>query len=106
MHALVVDDSRVTRLLLKLLLNDLGFEVAEAGNGLQGLEQPERLSRADLVLVDGHMPDMDGLAFVRAVRARASHRALPLLMITGDEETSRLTTALEAGANELVRKPF
>jgi two-component system chemotaxis response regulator CheY len=59
-----------------------------------------------LVLVDWNMPEMDGLAFVRAVRANPEHAGLRLMMITTQTEMVRVATALEAGADEYLMKPF
>ena len=64
------------------------------------------MSRADLVLVDWNMPEMDGITFVRAVRADDGYRALPLMMVTTNTERAQVSDALEAGANEYIMKPF
>jgi len=56
--------------------------------------------------VDWNMPEMDGLAFVRAVRAEPRYAGLRLMMVTTENELPRLTSALEAGADEYVMKPF
>jgi two-component system chemotaxis response regulator CheY len=106
MHALVVDDSRTTRLILKQILIQLGFEVEVAGNGREGLAQLKQSAQTNLVLVDWNMPDMDGLSFVRAVRADADFRDIRLLMVSGEESASQVATALAAGADAFVRKPF
>jgi two-component system chemotaxis response regulator CheY len=105
-NALVVDDSRTTRLILKQILLQLGFEVEVAGNGREGLDRLKQSAETNLVLVDWNMPDMDGLSFVRAVRADADFRDLRLLMVSGEESASQVETALAAGADAFVRKPF
>ena len=106
MKALVIDDSRAMCSILSLILRQLGFDVSEAGNGREGLEQLERLSPIDLALVDWNMPEMNGIDFVRAVRADARYNDLRLIMVTTETETSQVLVALEAGANEYVMKPF
>jgi two-component system chemotaxis response regulator CheY len=106
MHALVVDDSRTIRAFLKEQLRSLGFEVAEAGDGLQALNRLKDMSQVDLVLVDWNMPEMDGLSFVRAVRAKPDYAALPMMMVTTNAELSQVSKALEAGVNEYIMKPF
>jgi two-component system chemotaxis response regulator CheY len=106
MQALVVDDSATMRQILKEYLKKLGFAVTEAANGREALDVLKGMPTADLVLVDWNMPEMDGVSFVRAVRADPSYAALPLLMVTTNTELSQVSTALEAGANEYIMKPF
>jgi two-component system chemotaxis response regulator CheY len=106
MQALVVDDSATMRQILREYLKKLGFAVTEAANGREALDVLKRMPTADLVLVDWNMPEMDGVSFVRAVRADPSYAALPLLMVTTNTELSQVSTALEAGANEYIMKPF
>jgi len=106
MHALVVDDSEVTRLMLRYILKSLGFEVIEAGDGREGLAQLKRSGDTDLVLVDLFMPEMDGLEFVREVRRQPSYDHIRLMMVTCANEMESVSTALEAGANEYLMKPF
>ena len=106
MRALVIDDSRAMRSILGRILRRAGFEVAEAGNGWEGLEQLQGGPPIDIALVDWHMPEMDGCQFVRSVRALDQYRGLPVLMITSETEAGQIAVALEAGANEYVMKPF
>jgi two-component system chemotaxis response regulator CheY len=106
MNALVIDDSKPIRTVLKDQLRKLGFEVDEAENGLQGLDRLKKNGNIDLVLVDWNMPEMDGISFVRAVRADATYAELPLMMITTNVELSEVSRALEAGVNEYIMKPF
>jgi two-component system chemotaxis response regulator CheY len=108
MHALVIDDSRALRRILGEMLRQLGFTVDEAGNGREGLEalRNSPLPLPDIALVDWNMPVMNGLEFVQAVRADASLAGLPLMMVTTETELAQMATALEAGANEYVMKPF
>ena len=105
MLALLVDDSKATRMILGDMLRQLGFEVAEAANGREGLERLKGL-QAQLVLIDWNMPDLNGLDFVRAVRADQNYAGLHLLMVTSEEDNGQMATALKAGADEYVRKPF
>ena len=105
MLALLVDDSKTTRMILGDMLRQLGFEVAEAANGREGIERLKRL-KAHLVLIDWNMPDLNGLEFVRAVRADQSYAGLHLLMVTSEEDQGQIATALKAGADEYIRKPF
>src|SRR5262249_15816518 len=95
------------RSILGKVLRQLGFEVEEAGNGREGLERLQRIvEKPDLALVDWNMPEMDGMAFVRAGRAAPNYNDVRLMMVTTETELSRVATALEAGADEYVMKPF
>src|SRR4029077_1371980 len=104
MHVLVVDDSSTIRLLLREQLKTLGFEVTEAGDGRQALNRLKKMSQVDLVLVDWNMPEMDGISFVRAVRAESIYASLPMMMVTTNADLAQVTIALEAGANEYIMK--
>jgi two-component system chemotaxis response regulator CheY len=106
MHALVVDDSKTMRMLLRGHLKKLGFEVTEAANGREALLALKGMAKADLVLVDWNMPEMDGISFVLAVRAEPDYSGLPLVMVTTNTEMSQVSNALAAGANEYIMKPF
>ena len=106
MHALVIDDSRALRRILGEMLRQVGFQVTEAGNGREGLAAVRSSTPLDVVLVDWNMPEMNGLEFVRAVRADDQYARLPLMMVTTETETEQMVTALAAGANEYVMKPF
>ena len=106
MLALIVDDSRTMRLVLKKILNEVGFEVSEAGDGSEALIRLKELDRVDLMLVDWNMPVMDGLEFVRAVRQDNAYDEVPLMMVTPEDTMDRVVEALNAGANEYVMKPF
>jgi two-component system chemotaxis response regulator CheY len=107
MRAMVVDDSRAMRSLLKNLLKSTGLEVvAEAGNGLEALEQLKAAGTVDVALVDWNMPEMNGYEFVQAVRKDEGWNDVRIIMVTTESEIEKMTKALEAGANEYIMKPF
>ena len=106
MRALVIDDSRAIRGILCKFLRELGFEVYEAGDGKDALSVLHEIRSADLALVDWEMPVMNGLEFVRAVRAERSFDCLRLMMVTTKSEFEDVAQALDAGADEYVMKPF
>lgn len=106
MRALVIDDSRTVRLIIGKVLAELGLEVIEAGNGREGLERLDECPDAGVVLVDWNMPEMNGLEFIRAVRARREYDRVRLVMVTTETEQGQVIRALEAGADEYVMKPF
>jgi two-component system chemotaxis response regulator CheY len=105
-HALVVDDSRAMRSILTRLMTGLGFEVSQAGDGAEALSVLEGGVRPDVILVDWNMPVMDGLTFVKSVRARDDLREISLMMVTTESEHAQIVRALAAGAHEYVIKPF
>lgn len=105
--ALVVDDSKAIRLILGRTLESLGYVVVQAANGQEALDTLAREAQGlSLVLVDWNMPVMNGLEFVRHVRANPQYSSLALMMVTTETHLDQVSTALEAGANEYVMKPF
>jgi two-component system, chemotaxis family, chemotaxis protein CheY len=106
MHALVVDDSRAMRSILARLMTSLGFEVSQAGDGAEALAVLDAGVRPDVALVDWNMPVMDGLTFIKNVRARDDLRDMSLMMVTTESEHGQIVRALAAGAHEYVIKPF
>lgn len=106
MKALVIDDSRTMRKIISRNLVGLGFEVLEAGDGQEALSVMENESDISLCCIDWNMPVMDGLTFVKKVRAVDQWRAVTLMMITTESEHGQIVRALAAGAHEYVIKPF
>jgi two-component system chemotaxis response regulator CheY len=105
-RALVVDDATTVRMYHRGILEGAGFEVAEAMNGMEGLERALSAEvPPDLLLVDVNMPRMDGYAFLRAVRAEPGLRGIPAIMISTEREVSNADTAFSAGANLFLVKP-
>jgi two-component system chemotaxis response regulator CheY len=107
MLALVVDDSRPIRMIMRRILNSNGLAVVEADNGavaLEVLRQGETLPA--VALVDWNMPVLDGLELITAVRAEPLWRDITLMMVTTEGEEAQIVRALAAGAHEYVVKPF
>lgn len=105
--AMVVDDSRAIRTILTRTLSELGYEVCQAENGKQALVKLEAESLGlQLILVDWNMPEMNGLDFVKEVRAQDQYSDVKLMMVTTETQIEQMLSALEAGANEYVMKPF
>lgn len=105
-RALVVDDSRVIRLLLGSRLAGLGYEVIEAANGKEALAQLDQSPPVNLALIDWNMPVMNGLDCLRAIRADARYSSLTVVMVTTETEMDHIVSALESGANDYIMKPF
>lgn len=101
---LIVDDEDRNRRLLVAMLEAEGYATSEAADGRQALELAQ-LNPPDIILLDIMMPDMDGYAVARALKADDSTRAIPVVMVTAlDDRDSRLR-GLGAGAEEFVTKP-
>ena len=102
---LLVDDSAVMRKMISRSLRQAGFEIdamSEAGNGIEGLEVL-KAGDVDLVLCDWNMPEMNGVDFVREVRKDSK---LPIIMLTTESSTEKVTEAMTAGADGFITKPF
>ena len=94
-------------MILRRSLERFGFEVAQAGNGKEALEQIQGGSQSvSLFLVDWNMPEMNGLDFVKNLRANPQFGSIPVMMVTTETEAEQISIALDAGANEYVIKPF
>ena len=106
MRALVIDDSRTVRIIIRQILSDVGMDVFEAANGMEALEQIDRNPDIGLLLVDWTMPVMNGIDFVKAVRANRAWNSMRILMVTSEAQADQVTLALNAGANEYLMKPF
>ena len=106
MYALIIDDSRAMRSILRRTVTDLGFETLEAGNGQEALDHLESGRVPDLCLIDWNMPVMDGYTFITKVRANPDWRDITLMMVTTESEHGQIVRALAAGAHEYVIKPF
>ena len=105
--ALVVDDSKTIRIILGRILKELGYEVCEAGNGKEALKVMESQKAAvNLVLADWNMPEMNGLELLKQLRQDPDLASLKVIMVTTETELDHMVSALEAGANEYVMKPF
>ncbi len=107
-RAIVIDDSRAMRSILSRSLEQLGFSVAQAGNGKEALATltgPTSDSPA-LALVDWNMPEMSGIDFVTAIRQLHDFDRMRIVMVTTESETANVDRALQAGADEYVMKPF
>jgi two-component system chemotaxis response regulator CheY len=102
---LVVDDSKVIRTIARRIMAELQFEVSEAADGQQALDQCKS-AMPTAVLLDWNMPVMDGMAFLRALRALPGGDSPMVVFCTTENDLKRITEAMEAGANEYIMKPF
>lgn len=104
-RVLAVDDSSLVRLYYRAALDEAGFHVEQAINGIEAMEKV--LSEPfDLVIIDVNMPRMDGLTFMRSLRARSGEVAtVPALMISTEAGSQDVSDARAAGANLYLVKP-
>ena len=105
MKFLVVDDSATMRRIVVNSLKRIGFdECIEADDGSEGLNAFD--SSVDFVITDSNMPNMSGLDFVKALRARPDGKSVPILMVTTRSVKEDIVLAAQAGVNNYVVKPF
>jgi len=104
-QCLVVDDSRVIRKVARQILTELQFDIAEAGDGQEALDQC-RKTMPDAILLDWNMPVMSGIEFLRALRVEEGGQAPIVVFCTTENDISHITEAISAGANEYIMKPF
>jgi len=102
---LTVDDSAAMRQMISLTLSSAGFSVAQAADGGEALAMAQAESFR-LMLVDLHMPGLDGLSLVRALRSLPAYRTTPLLMLTTATSQQQQRDARAAGATGWLQKPF
>ncbi len=102
---LIVEDVEMIRRLVKIMLAQLGVETIEAENGQKALEICAA-ALPDIILVDWHMPVMDGIHFVAALRALPGGERPKVLMCTVENDTVSINKALAAGVDDYLLKPF
>jgi len=104
---LVVDDARAVRMILSKLLLEQGFDVLQAASAKEALAVMSREGTSvGLALIDWNMPEMTGLDLVHRLRAAPAYRDLQIMMVTTETEIEQVCSALEAGVNEYLMKPF
>jgi phosphoserine phosphatase RsbU/P len=102
---LLVEDSLTMRRILSGMLQDAGFEVQTANDGLQGLAKARLEPRPELILTDYEMPELDGAGLCQAVKADVELRSIPVLILTTLSEARDKITGLQAGADDYIEKP-
>lgn len=108
--ALIVDDSTSMRQMVAFTLEEAGYTITEGRDGQQALDELGALQQAgsevDIIITDLNMPVMDGLTFIREVRAREHFRFVPILMLTTESQESAKAEARRAGVTGWIVKPF
>jgi len=104
MHVLALDDSKTMLRIIQNTLKRIGIEdISTAENGKEGIEKYQE-RKPDLILTDWNMPEMNGLEFVKWIRSRDEET--PIIMITTEGGKREVITALKAGVNNYIVKPF
>jgi two-component system chemotaxis response regulator CheY len=104
-RVMTVDDSRTMREMVAFALRKAGFEVSEAEDGRKALDALQA-TPVDVVITDLNMPNMDGVALIRALRADSRWRATPILMLTTEADANKKAEGRSAGATGWIVKPF
>ena len=105
LRLLLVDDDRAVLMILKMLLDNSGHTVAMARNGVEALVMVKEFM-PQIIITDWFMPEMDGIAFCRALRNNPLWRNIYVFIMTSNEGTESLVEAFEAGANDYLSKPI
>lgn len=107
MKILVVDDSSTMRRIIKNTLARLNYkDVLEGGDGVEGWEAMNANPDVEMLITDWNMPEMNGLELVKKVRADERFVDLPIIMVTTEGGKAEVITALKAGVNNYIVKPF
>jgi two-component system, chemotaxis family, chemotaxis protein CheY len=107
MKFLVVDDSSTMRRIIKNTLLRLGYEnILEGEDGVQGWNALNGNPDTGMLITDWNMPEMDGLSLVKKVRSDVRFADLPIIMVTTEGGKTEVITALKAGVNNYIVKPF
>ena len=94
-------------MILRRILTEIGFDVCEAGDGVEALQIIEaNKPNVTLVLADWNMPTMNGFDLLKQLRLNPEYASLKIVMVTTEAEVGHMASALHAGANEYVMKPF
>lgn len=104
-RVLVVEDDAETQVLLRKQLSSEGFAVSIAKNGLDGLVQLEQ-SMPDVIVCDMNMPELDGVGFVRAIKAKNETRKIPVIFLTASHDPRHMVDGINVGARYYLTKPY
>lgn len=109
LNVLIVDDSAVMRKILERSLRQAQIpvgDVQEAGDGVEALKKLETDSSIQIIFSDVNMPNMDGLEFLRQLKASDGFKKIPVVMVTTEGTEVKVLQALTLGAAGYIRKPF
>lgn len=104
-RVLTVDDSKTMRDMVVFTLKGAGFEVLEASDGVQALSTLNG-ANVDLIITDINMPNMDGVALIKQLRAKPNFKSTPILILTTEGSDEKKAEGRAAGATGWIVKPF
>lgn len=104
-RCLIVDDSRVIRRVATRIVEELGFKAEEAADGAKALDAT-RVAMPDVVLLDWEMPNISGLDYLKALRKLPGGKSPKVVFCATENDVEHIQTALDAGADEYIMKPF
>jgi len=107
MKVLVVDDSSTMRRIIVNTLSRLGYkDVVQGADGVEAWDALQKNSDIGVVITDWNMPNMNGLELVKKIRAEDRYEDVPIIMVTTEGGKAEVITALKAGVNNYIVKPF
>ena len=107
MKLLVVDDSSAIRKVIKAVADVLHMETEEAQDGIEALEKLSHFyEEIDLVLLDWNMPEMSGYEVLVEIKNSDRYKSIPVMMVTTESQKTSIVTAVRAGADNYLTKPF
>ena len=105
MYCLIVDDSKVIRMVARKIMEELDFETGEAADGQQAIDAC-KAKMPDAILLDWNMPVMDGIEFLRQLRELPGGDSPVVVFCTTENDFEHIQLAISAGADEYIMKPF
>jgi len=107
MKVLIVDDSSVTRKIIKAVADELQMETEEAEDGIEALEKvSQNYKELDLILLDWNMPEMNGYDVLVELKSSDKYKNIPVMMVTTEAQKSHIVAAIRMGAANYLTKPF
>ena len=107
MKVLIVDDSSVTRKIIKAVVDELKMETEEAEDGIEALEIiSQKYRELDLILLDWNMPEMNGYDVLVELKSSDKYKGIPVMMVTTEAQRSHIVAAIRMGAANYLTKPF
>lgn len=106
MKILAIDDSKAIRHAVHRMVEVVGAEFFEAGDGIEGLEELDRIGPVDLILLDLEMPRMDGISFLETVKKDPRWKDIPVIMVSSIAQRESMIRAIQEGAKQYLTKPF
>ena len=107
MKLLIVDDSSAIRKIIKAAADVLQMDTEEAQDGVEALEKlSECFNEIDLILLDWNMPEMSGYEVLTEIKSNDKYKRIPVMMVTSESQRTSIVTAIRAGADNYLTKPF